>query len=150
VGERHDRRPGRRPADEVGGGLDAERVEQGRRVVRPVREAAGGVEGLGLGVPEAAHVRRDHPEALGDPRHQVLVEAARGEVAVQQHQRNAVRRPGLEVVHPEAVGVGGGGPHPGQQRHAEIVSTGRPVVNPPVGSGWRRSVSRLAGPARPG
>jgi hypothetical protein len=77
-----DRGAAGRPAREVRRRVDAERLEQRAGVVRPVVQAAGRVDGLGLAAPEAAHVGRDQAEALGRAGHEVLVEAPGREVAV--------------------------------------------------------------------
>ena len=76
-----------------GGAVDAERVQQRRGVVGPVAQPAGGVDRQRLGVPEPAHVGREQPVARGRDVEEVLEEAARREVAVQQHDRDAVLGP---------------------------------------------------------
>ena len=100
-----DRRSAGRPAREVDGALDPERLEQRLRVVGPVAQAAGGVDRQRLGVAEAAHVGRDQAIAVRRALEQVLVEAARREVAVQQHDGDAVGGAGLEVVGAQAAGL---------------------------------------------
>ena len=83
----------------------AERVHQRRGVVGPVAQAARGVDRHVLGVPEPAHVRGDQPVAVRRALEQVLIEAAGGQVAVDQDDRNPVLGPGFDDVHPQAIGV---------------------------------------------
>jgi hypothetical protein len=91
-----DRAAARRPADEVGRGGDAECLEQRERVVGPVAQPARGVDRHPLAVPEPAHVRRQQAIARGSVVEQVLEEPAGREVAVDEDDRDAVLRPGLD------------------------------------------------------
>jgi hypothetical protein len=106
-GVRGDGRAAGRPAGQVHGPVDVERTHERAGVVGPVAQPARRVDRGELRVAEAAHVRRDDPEAVGRCGEHVLEEAAGREVAVHHHDRDPVCRAGLEVVHPEAIGVGG-------------------------------------------
>ena len=85
--------------------FDAERADQRVHVVGPVAQAVGGLDRQPLGVAETPHVGRQQAIALRRAVEQVLEEAPRGEVAVDEDDRDAVLGTGLDELDPEPIGV---------------------------------------------
>src|SRR5260370_42178010 len=84
-------------------------------------QAPGGVDGLALGVAEAAQVGGDQSVAGGAARQQVLVEAARGKVAMEHDPWHAVLGAGVDVAHGEAVRPGCFRPDSGWKVHGALL-----------------------------
>src|SRR6202795_930793 len=99
-----DRCTARGPTDQVYGTPNAKSPHQREGVVGPIAQSPGPIDRIGLRVAEAAHVGSDQAVAGGRARHQVLKEAAGGQVAVDHDNRHAVLWAGLDVAHAQAVG----------------------------------------------
>src|SRR5260370_33436690 len=122
-------------------------------------QAPGGVDGLALGVAEAAHVGGDQSVAGGRARHQVLVEAARGKVAMDHDHWHAVLGAGVDVAHGEAVPPGCFRPDSGCKVYGALLrgaddlatcSRNRAVEPPRDRGGCESPVSTISSPGTPG
>jgi hypothetical protein len=105
----------------MNGAVDAKGLDQRLDIVRPVTQAPGGIDRLGLGATERAHVGGDEPVPSGCGREEMFVEPPRRQVAVHHHDRHSVGLTGLVHLGPETAGLDGSGADTWQQFHEYLL-----------------------------